>query len=782
MSLSLLPSRIVASAGAALLLGVVWSLALGADLLAPLPLLAAALTAAGVAGLTFAAAGRSLLLHNPTQQSLLQVIDALPWPLLLLEKARIVHANPAAHTFLGVNTTGMLAGHDLLAFIVPEDQPQVEAWLNQAAKSPRPPTLHARVTSSPSAQCQVRLQGAQVVFGGPAFFEVMITDRTEEHHAQAEAERLASFPLFNPDPIVEVQQDGTIRFVNIAVREAMRELEAQGTAHPFLANLEAYRVALYAGRRRAEGQVVVRETRYDQVAVFSPNSDTVRIYGRDVTEREQAAYELARSEDKFARVFRLSPVGLSLSRLSDGCLLDVNERFVEMLGYNTPDEVIGRSTVELGLWDNLETRGRVAEMLQQYGRMKPRLGTIRTRTGAIRHVTGSAEVIRVDGEACISGMIIDVEEQEQLRRRVEEERDFARSVIDTLGQGLLISDRTYQIQYVNEVLLQMTGYTREEVVGREPADFLDPRDRALVLADRDGQRRVQQGGLYDARIQRKDGSYLEALVAAMPRTEGTELAGTTVVVIDITDRKRIEAEVIQARDEAEKLSALKSSFIANMSHEVRTPLTAVIGFAEVLQDEIEVPALRELAVLIKESGVRLLETLNSVLDLARLEANAIDLALRPADLGPPTRMTIELFRRLAEQKGLTLVADIPDAPMLAQVDVPAYNRIMNNLVSNAVKFTSTGTISVSLRRADAEVVVEVADTGEGISSEFLDFVFKEFRQESLGLARTHQGSGLGLAIARRLVEMMHGTIEVVSTKGEGARFTVTLPAAGDADA
>ncbi|HYE96915.1 MAG TPA: PAS domain-containing sensor histidine kinase [Rubricoccaceae bacterium] len=236
---------------------------------------------------------------------------------------------------------------------------------------------------------------------------------------------------------------------------------------------------------------------------------------------------------------------------------------------------------------------------------------------------------------------------------------------------------------------------------------------------------------------------------------------------------REEAE--RARAEAEEMARLKSAFLANMSHEIRTPLTAIIGFAQVLAEEVDAEH-ADLVGPIESGGRRLLDTLNSVLDLARLRADRVILCPERVDVAEEAHEVATMLRVRAQEKGLALTVHGPPCGVYARADRSALQRVLSNLVSNAVKFTDAGRIVVGVEAGAGEVRLRVRDTGRGISAEFLPVLFEEFRQESTGLNRSHEGSGLGLAITKGLVDLMGGTIAVESREGEGSVFTVTLPA------
>ena len=248
------------------------------------------------------------------------------------------------------------------------------------------------------------------------------------------------------------------------------------------------------------------------------------------------------------------------------------------------------------------------------------------------------------------------------------------------------------------------------------------------------------------------------------------------VLLDVTAQVEREAALRDARDRAQDAARAKSDFLANMSHEIRTPLTAIIGFAQILREETG-SAYHDLVGPIESGGVRLLETLNSVLDIARMEAGHLDLALAPVDVAAEVHAAVELLAGRAAEKRLTLTADAPLGLPAVLANRPALNRILANLVSNAVKFTPAGHVRVTAREAAGRVEIRVADTGEGMSPDFLGSLYEPFQQASTGWARSHEGTGLGLTITRGLVEGMGGTIAVESAAGQGTTFTVSLPVA-----
>ncbi len=256
---------------------------------------------------------------------------------------------------------------------------------------------------------------------------------------------------------------------------------------------------------------------------------------------------------------------------------------------------------------------------------------------------------------------------------------------------------------------------------------------------------------------------------------------TLFLIDDITARKKAESELIQARERALQMDRMKTAFLTNMSHEIRTPLTGIIGYAELLRSEID-GDLEPMADAIHTSGERLLETLNSVLDLAQLEGKAVHVKRSQFDARDVVRSVATLFRQAARAKGIELKTAQPDEPVSVSSDRSLLVRIVTNLVSNAIKFTEQGSVTIELIEAEEGIAFSVRDTGVGIDSSFMPLLYQEFQQASEGLARKYEGSGLGLAIVRGLVELLEGRIQVTSEPQRGSDFQVFIPAARESSA
>jgi PAS domain S-box-containing protein len=249
----------------------------------------------------------------------------------------------------------------------------------------------------------------------------------------------------------------------------------------------------------------------------------------------------------------------------------------------------------------------------------------------------------------------------------------------------------------------------------------------------------------------------------------------------VLNRLQHEEELLEAKEEAEDAARLKSSMLANMSHEIRTPLTSITGFSEMLRAHLD-GALETFASKIHGSSRRLQRTLDSVLQLSRLEAGVEELKRETVPLGQVAEEVEETLGGQAEDKSIALAADVPAATVPCYGNEDAIYRICRNLLENAIKFTPEGgDVKARIERAADEVILEVEDTGIGMAPSETDRLFEAFEQASRGRNREYEGTGLGLSIVKRLTEAHGGTVEVETEEGEGTRFAVRLPKTGSGE-
>jgi len=412
------------------------------------------------------------------------------------------------------------------------------------------------------------------------------------------------------------------------------------------------------------------------------------------------------------------------------------------------------------------------------------------------HFTGVRTIL--EGRACLIGVGIDVSARQRAEaaRRASEAR--YRTLFDHAPDGILIADPQGRYLDANPSVCRMLGHARDELIGLHASDIVAqaelphiPDAQGDILAAADHHR--------EWALRRKDGSVFPAEVTAIVMPDGNLLA----VLRDASARQKAEAalrelneslehkvavrtgELQRALVRAESADRLKSAFLATMSHELRTPLNSIIGFTGIVLNGMAGPITPEQTKqlgMVRGSARHLLELINDVLDLSKIEAEQLELHPARFDLRASVTRVIGTVTPLAEAKGLTLAAVVAPAVGELVSDRRRVEQILLNLLNNAIKFTEHGSVTLSVEACEASPAIEgagvrlrVTDTGIGITEADLATLFEPFRQLDTGLTRRHEGTGLGLAICRRLARLLGGEITVTSHWGNGSEFTVTLP-------
>ncbi len=370
--------------------------------------------------------------------------------------------------------------------------------------------------------------------------------------------------------------------------------------------------------------------------------------------------------------------------------------------------------------------------------------------------------------------------REQLARRVREQgwnpRDpddekfkvFFNASVD----GIILLDGFGAFVEVNDTAVRMCGYSREQLQGMYISHLMnwEVSGRALNEVQRTGHSRSE------AQLRRIDGSLLPVeVVWGRVKYEGRTLVHG--IVRDFTERVKALREITLAREEAERAERAKSMFLAMMSHEIRTPLNGIIGYTELLLDSELNEEQRENLGLIHKSGDLLLNIINDLLDFSRIESGRLELEQVDFELSDCIEEVLGLHAAKASEKGVELTYDLQESiPAVVSGDVARVKQILLNLVSNALKFTAQGAVSVNGRVVAGPLLeLAVRDTGMGFDPSKAESLFEPFQQEDASTTRKFGGSGLGLAICKRLVERMGGTISASSRVGEGAEFRFTIP-------
>lgn len=416
------------------------------------------------------------------------------------------------------------------------------------------------------------------------------------------------------------------------------------------------------------------------------------------------------------------------------------------------------------------------------------LAWIETRGAAVEDASGRTETR-------VFGTVIDATRRYEAEARVSRLERQLRAAIDNFSGPFALWDPRKRLLLWNqsfaaafnlgpEILRQRASYeaiaaASAPSIRREKYDAANPDVRIVELATGEWLHIVER--------QAADGGLITVGVDITPlKSKEEELARNERRLSDALSRaetqeyriKALAKEAHQERQKAEDASRAKSTFLANMSHELRTPLNAVIGFSEIMAKELFGPLAndqyRQYANDIFDSGNHLLELINDILDMAKIEAGKLTLAPRPLDPMVAIEQAVRLTKRKAEEKGLSIVVDAEELPEI-EADHRAVKQILLNLLSNAVKFTEEGAVMVHGRASATHLTLRVIDTGCGIPPEHLPRLARPFEQVETELARTNAGTGLGLALTKSLAEMHGGKLAIQSEINRGTIVTVSLP-------
>ena len=391
-------------------------------------------------------------------------------------------------------------------------------------------------------------------------------------------------------------------------------------------------------------------------------------------------------------------------------------------------------------------------------------------------VTFSLLVIFVIVVYFITRYKIVIEEQKKLEEvsealQVSEEK--YRDLIEKMLDGVYKSTHKGKFLQVNDALVKMLGYKNKEelyAIDIKSELYFQESDRESAALEE----KLEEMAIF--RLRKKDGS--EVWVEDHGRHVLDEKGNVLYhegVMRDVTERLKIDQELIQAKEKAEEMNRLKTNFLSNMSHELRTPLIGILGYTEIIMSEIENEEHARMMNIINSSSRRLLDTLNQVLNLSKIEAEKFDLKLSDCNINEVLKSTYQLLLVIAREKELQLELDLPDKQIFVKGDETLFTSIFDNLISNAIKFTDRGKISIKAAQNGDNAVIEISDTGIGISEIDQKIIFEEFRQASEGFSRKYEGTGLGLTIARKYTEIMKGKISLKSTPGFGTTFILEFP-------
>ncbi len=515
----------------------------------------------------------------------------------------------------------------------------------------------------------------------------------------------------------------------------------------------------------------------------------ISLYGKDITERKNAEEEFRRLNNQKSLI--LNSVGEGIVGINrDGDHTFFNEAALKLLGY-TYEEFENKSSN--GLWYHHASNSQIS---------KENSLIYHTLETGESHSNDSDVFYRKDGtffpveyvsspiyeNSKLVGAVVsfrDISERKIAEEALKESEEKYRDMANLLPQLLVELDLNGNITYVNSLALKMFGYSEDELIGKSSLIAHVPEERDLIV---ESIKLKYAGKEFESRefnMLRKDGSVFPALIFTSIIKKNNLPTGLRAIVIDISQQKEFEKELILAKEKAEESDRLKSAFLANMSHEIRTPMNGILGFASLLRNpELNGEQQEEYIEIIEKGGERMLNIINDIVNISKIEAGLMELNIKESNINEQIDYICTFFRPQVIDRNLDFRCNKPSdyGDIYIQTDKEKLYAVLTNLVKNAIKYTEEGFIEIGYKVKDDFLEFYVKDTGIGIKKDRQSAIFERFIQADIADKMAQQGAGLGLAISKAYVEMLGGemwleskTVDFKNNIRGGSTFYFTIP-------
>ena len=365
---------------------------------------------------------------------------------------------------------------------------------------------------------------------------------------------------------------------------------------------------------------------------------------------------------------------------------------------------------------------------------------------------------------------------------MSEREEKYRGILENMELGILEVDNNGHVVRAYDRFCSMTGYSQEELLGKDALELLVPEGERYILQQQTADRAKGKASVYEIGIIKKNGEKIWVLISGAPIMDSNQkIVGTIGLHYDITERKRSVVELEKAKVEAEAAKEAEKQFLANVSHEMRTPLNAILGMTNLLNSTNLNVEQREYLEMLDSSSNMLHSLITDILDISKIDAGEVKVNKSPFDLIKVLTTMVRTFSLRMENKPVVLRFVQPELKdFWVKGDLLLFKQILNNLIGNACKFTKKGSVTLELRLqllsdSAVKVCIDVIDTGIGIAEEEQELIFEKFKQASNNKENHYSGTGLGLVITKKLVELQNGTIQLKSRLNEGSRFSIEIP-------
>lgn len=480
------------------------------------------------------------------------------------------------------------------------------------------------------------------------------------------------------------------------------------------------------------------------------------------------------AEDKFKVITEQAGDGITVADL-EGNYVFVNSSFCKMSGYSK-NELL--STTALNMKANRQNREGVTHFTPIL-QTKPLKAKLIKKDGTEYIVEIVSKNIKINGVSYVLETIRDITEKEEqqneikiAKQKAEENEAWFKAISVQALEGITVADHNGNYVFTNSAYEKMTGYSSAELKKKNAVDMLAYPEGVTINPK-------NYGVFQEYILKRKDGTTFPIEIIVSPIQVG-EMKYLSGILSDITQRKKNELELLQAKEKAEESNQLKTEFIHNMSHEIRTPMNGILGFSEFLLDEqLSAEKRKQYVKIVQSSGNQLLHIINDILEISRLETKQVPIIKGNVCLNDLLIEQFNLFNTKVKEQNLSLYLNKPltDKQSTITTDKSKLIKILSNLIENAIKFTNDGFIELGykLSHSNKKMEIYIKDTGIGIAKTQHEAIFNRFSQADKNLSKNNGGLGLGLSIAKENAELLGGTIQINSEIGQGSVFTVTIP-------
>lgn len=503
----------------------------------------------------------------------------------------------------------------------------------------------------------------------------------------------------------------------------------------------------------------------------------VSVFAKDITETKRAAAKLEQQEKEFHSLFNEALTGDFIST-AGGKIIVCNPKFLKIFNFESKEEAYN-VPVEL-LYRNQAERSDILERVKNEGKIENFELEMVTRDGKDIYILGNI-VGQFDDEGKLEkiiGYLSDITEQKATFDKVLQ----LSKAVEQSPVTIIVTDTDGNIQYINQKGVEVTGFSLEEIIGKNPSIFSSGKMKKEDYKEL--WNKVKSGNEWRGEFhnKKKNGELYWEFASISPiKNDKGQTTNFLAIKEDITDRKKNVQELIAAKEKAEEINKIKSVFFCNLSHELRTPLVAILGFADILSSTLEDESEQSMALSILQGGKRLLNTLTSLLNLSELESLKDNIKLNQLDINILCKDLMKQRRLNTKKSNVNYINEFEEESLVINSNSRMIREALEHLLNNAEIFTEEGfiilkTYKKNLPELGAKLgVIQIIDTGIGIPIEKLNVVFEEFRQASEGFSRKFDGIGLGLTLTKKYVELMGGSISVESQLGRGTKFTISFP-------